>query len=109
MNLRLDYDKIERRLARKARKDKTSSNNASTVSVKNRTVVITGSIPNVTRRFITNALQTLHSTTVLSAINSSVHYLIVGDTKGADTKKIKDATTLNIPIVSYTKVKELIQ
>jgi len=111
MNFRTDYEDLEKRLARKAAKvsklPKTTSPaiTPSTISVANKKVVVTGSIPGMTRSSVKRFLNRF-GTTMYPAVTSRINYLILGNTRGSNTTKIQDATRLGIPVVKYANVKE---
>ena len=64
----------------------------------NSEIVITGTIPNMTRNEFTKILDMLGAT-VKDSVSSSVDYLIVGFAPGG--KKLADAMRLGVQVISY--------
>jgi len=98
MNFRLDYSK-----------DTKKENNF--ISIMNKNIAVTGTIPKKTRMDIVQSIYNgggiYHNN-----VSNKIDFLISGNTKITNAKKyvsIKTqlATELNIPIISYTQIKEL--
>jgi NAD-dependent DNA ligase len=113
MNFRTDYEDIEKKLAKKAAKIANKSNpkenkvvTTGKISVAKKRVVITGSIPGMTRSQAAKLLNVL-GTSVYPTVTIGIDYLIIGNTKGVNTSKMQIASYLKVPTVNYTNVKEL--
>lgn len=111
MNFRLDYSDLEKKIAkRNAKVPKAASQTLtpSVLSIAKKKVVVTGSIPEMTRQQVSQLL-IRHNTALYSSVTFGVNYLITGNTKGATTTKMKAAARLGIPTVSYLNVKEFVK
>ena len=110
MNFRLDYANIEKKLAKKEAKSKNpkaaSTNLAGAIiSISGKRVVVTGSIPGMTRFQVESFLDRF-GTRMYPVVTKEIDYLILGNTRGSNTTKIQDAARLGIPVVKYANVKE---
>ncbi len=113
MNFRMDYAKLEKRAAKKAKKSnpkktintKTAEANTK-VRITGRRVVVTGSIPGMTRIQVGTFLNR-HRAELQPAVRTNTSYLIVGNTHGLNTTKLATAQRLGIPRISYTMIEEL--
>lgn len=115
MNFRTDYAELEKRLAKQAAKvekaklkpeqsakTKTTTNK---VSIANKRVVVTGSIPGMSRTQVANFLARFGAV-METAVSGRTHYLIVGNTRGSNTTKMQAAQMLGVSVLQYSQVQE---
>lgn len=100
MNFRVDY--TEKKIPRKAKKDKISGK----VSVKGKNVVVTGRIPGMTRAQAENFIFR-HGGHFYASISNSTTLLINGNPASKSTTKLEVAQEMNIPIITPRQIAEL--
>ena len=108
MNFRTDYAEIEKRLSKtKKKKDKsaTAKIDKGPYSLSKSFVVVTGSLPGMTRSQVSQFISR-NGGTMQSSVNTTTNFVIVGNTKGIQTTKINAAAIYRIPVVPYREVEE---
>jgi DNA ligase (NAD+) len=73
-------------------------------TLENKTFVLTGSLPTLTRKEATELIE-MHGGKTTSSVSSNTDYLLAGESAGS---KLDKATKLGIPVISESEFYELI-
>jgi NAD-dependent DNA ligase len=106
MNFRLDYAKLEKAVKTRGKPEKVVTKVNGKISIRDKFVVVTGTIPGMTRLSLERYLGRFNCI-VDPAVATRTDFLIVGKTKDSTTSKMIAATTLRKTHIPYLDILEL--